>query len=250
MSPDNRQYDAVCRRFARKIQAVVISVNYRLTPEHKYPAQYDDGFDVLKFLDDEGNVKGVLPENADLARCFLAGDSAGANLSHHVAKRVCESTFKKLKVIGVVAIQPFFGGEEITEAEKRLSGIDPLINGERTEWLWKAFMPPHEGDRDHEVINVSGPRAADISNLDFPAVLVVVGGFDSLQDWQRRYYDWLKRSGKKAYLVEYPTMVHAFYVFPEFPESAQLVSEVKEFVLNQLSEIEDYIGLQCNAREN
>ncbi|KAK4486028.1 hypothetical protein RD792_008690 [Penstemon davidsonii] len=97
LAPDVKAYDFVCRRFARKVPAVVVSVNYRLAPEHRYPAQYDDGFDVLKFLDAETST--VLPRNADLSRCFLAGDSAGANLSHHVAKRVCEcdSEFTQLK---------------------------------------------------------------------------------------------------------------------------------------------------------
>ncbi|OMO90357.1 Alpha/beta hydrolase-3 [Corchorus capsularis] len=74
LSPASQAYDAVCRRFARKLPAFVISVNYRLAPEHIYPSQYDDGFDVLKFLDD--NYETFLPESADLTRCFLAGDSA------------------------------------------------------------------------------------------------------------------------------------------------------------------------------
>ncbi|CAN4103561.1 unnamed protein product [Withania somnifera] len=236
LSPYTKSYDAVCRRFARKVPAVVVSVNYRLAPEHRYPAQYDDGFDVLKFLDDEKN-RGLLPENVDLSCCFLAGDSAGGNLAHHVAKRASElSSFVALKVIGLVAIQPFFGGEERTEAEIRLADVDVLISVCRTDWMWKAFLPPGEGmDRDHEVINVSGPRAVDISKLDFPATMVVVGGFDSLQDWQRRYYEWLKKSGKNAYLLEYPTMVHAFYLFPELPESTQLISEIKDFIHKQCS---------------
>ncbi|XP_057482744.1 probable carboxylesterase 18 [Actinidia eriantha] len=224
LSADSNAYDAVCRRYARRLSAVVVSVNYRLAPEHRYPAQYDDGFDVLKFIDENKNP--FLPENADLSCCFLAGDSAGANLAHHVAKRASESEFRQLKVIGLVAIQPFFGGEERTESEKRLSEV---VSVERTDWMWKAFLP--EGDRDHEVINVSGPRAADISRLEkFPATLVVVGGFDALQDWQRKYCDWLKSSGKEAYLLEYPNMFHAFYVFPELPESGQLITEVADFI--------------------
>ncbi|KAL3528153.1 hypothetical protein ACH5RR_012809 [Cinchona calisaya] len=238
LSPDNKSYDAVCRRFARTVPAVVVSVNYRLAPEHRYPAQYDDGFDVLKYLDDDEKKKGVLPENADLSRCFLAGDSAGANIAHHVAKKACASVFKQLKVIGLVAIQPFFGGEERTEAEIKLASIDPLISVARTDWLWKAFLTPGEGmDRNHEVINVSGPRAVDISKLDFPATKVFIGGFDSLKDWQKRYYEWLKRSGKDVYLVEYPNMVHAFYVFPELRESGQLITEVKDFVEKQCSKV-------------
>ena len=98
LSPDVLVYDAVCRRFARKVPAVVVSVNYRLAPEHRYPAQHDDCFDVLKFLDDEANRSKSLPENANLLRCFLAGDSAGGNLAHHVAQRACEFNFRRLKV--------------------------------------------------------------------------------------------------------------------------------------------------------
>ncbi|CAL5368937.1 unnamed protein product [Camellia sinensis] len=222
LTADSKAYDAVCRRFARKVPAIVVSVNYRLAPEHRYPAQYDDGFDVLKFLDD--NKSQVLPENADLSRCFLAGDSAGANLAHHVAYRAAESNFQKLKVVGLVAIQPFFGGEERTEPETRLS---QLVSMKRTDWLWKAFIPEEEWvGRDHEAINVSGPRAAKIAAVErFPATMIFVGGFDALQEWQRRYYNWLKNSGKDVHLVEYPNMIHAFYIFPELPESGELISQ-------------------------
>ncbi|CAI9293536.1 unnamed protein product [Lactuca saligna] len=122
LSPDVFPYDGMCRRIARKLPAVVVSVNYRLAPEHRYPAQHDDCFDVLKFLDDEENRSKCLPENANLLRCFLAGDSAGGNLAHHVAQRACEFNFRRLMVTGVVAIQPFFGGEERTDSEARLAG--------------------------------------------------------------------------------------------------------------------------------
>ncbi|CAH9142995.1 unnamed protein product [Cuscuta epithymum] len=238
LSADTKEYDAVCRRIARKVMAVVVSVNYRLAPEHRYPAQFDDGFDVLKFLDDEQS-KGILPGNADISRCFLAGDSAGANLAHNVARRASEASFRELKVIGVVAIQPFFGGVKRTAAERRLVKVDPVVSVELTDWAWKAFLPATgEGmvvDRDHEVANVSGPRAVDISKLDFPATMVVVSGFDPLQDWQRRYYEWLKRSGKETYLLEYPNMIHAFYLFPQLPESLHVIQQVKDFIHKQCS---------------
>ncbi|KZV57561.1 putative carboxylesterase 18-like [Dorcoceras hygrometricum] len=138
--------------------------------------------------------------------------------------------------MGVVAIQPFFGGEERTKAETELAEVDLLVSIKRTDWLWKAFLP--EGNRDHQVINVSGPNAEDISKLDFPATMVVVAGFDSLKDWQRKYYEWLKRSGKEAYLLEYPTMIHAFYIFPELPESKHLILEASRFIHNQCSKLE------------
>ncbi|KAL8473907.1 hypothetical protein ACS0TY_030680 [Phlomoides rotata] len=229
LSPDFKSYDDVCRRFARKVPAVVVSVNYRLAPEHRYPAPFEDGFDVLKFLDEQSNI---LPENADVSRCFVAGDSAGGNLAHHVAVRASRSKFDHLKVMGVVGIQPFFGGAERSKSEIELEGVDVIVSMSRSDWMWKALMPGV--DRDHPVINVSGPNADDISDLHFPPTMVVVAGFDSLKDRQIRYYEWLKKSGKEAYLVEYPNMIHAFYIFPELPESSKLISDTKQFIHNHL----------------
>ena len=102
------------------------------------------------------------------------------------------------KVIGVVAIQPFFGGEERTISEIELEGT-PVVSTNITDWYWNAFLPPGEGhNRDHPIINVSGPNAVDIANINFPPTMVVVAGFDVLRDWQNRYYEWLKKSGKEA----------------------------------------------------
>ncbi|XWS33084.1 hypothetical protein CRYUN_Cryun22dG0048500 [Craigia yunnanensis] len=234
LSPDSKAYDAICRRFARKLPAFIVSVNYRLAPEHIYPSQYDDGFDVLRFLKDNGAT--ILPENADLSRCFLAGDSAGANLAHHVAVRACRAGFQRLKVIGLVSIQPFFGGEERTEAEMQLVG-SLLVSVPRLDWFWKSFLP-NGSNRDHEAVNVSGPNAEDIAGLDFPKTMVVVSGFDPLKDWQRRYYEWLKASGKEATLMEHPNMIHAFYIFPELPETSQLIMQVKDFIINCCSKLQ------------
>ncbi|XP_010930536.4 probable carboxylesterase 18 [Elaeis guineensis] len=233
LSPDSRAYDAVCRRICRKVNAVIASVNYRLSPEHRCPAPYEDGEDVLRFLDGGGLARSdpAAAGLVDLSSCFLAGDSAGANIAHHVARRWAAAAaggeWKTLRLAGLVAIQAYFGGEERTEAEIRLQGA-PLVSTRRTDWLWRAFLP--EGaDRDHEVVNVFGPRAAALEE-EYPATMVVVGGFDPLQDWQRRYYEGLRARGKEARLVEYPDAIHAFYVFPELKESAYLIAEIRDFV--------------------
>lgn len=227
-SPHLKLYDDFCRRLAAGVEAIVVSVNYRLAPEHKYPAQHVDGFDVLKFID---RKKEILPENADVARCFLAGDSAGGNIAHHVAKTVCESYLVEIKVRGLVAIQPFFGGEERTESDKRLSTFPNIVPLERLDQFWRSWLPAvEECNRDHKAVNVTGPEAADLSTLDFPATIVFVGEDDVLQDWQRRYYNWLKNAGIKVDLVEYPNSIHCFFFFPEFPKSHQLITDIRQFV--------------------
>ena len=173
------------------------------------------------------------PANLDLGRCFIAGDSAGGNVAHHVVLKACEHTFSNIKIKGLIAMQPFFGGEERTESEIKLVGV-PLISVEGTDWMWKAFLP--EGsDRNHSVVNVFGPNAVDISGVKFPATLLFVGGFDPLQDWQKRYHEGLKKSGKEVHLVEYPNAFHGFYCLPESPECSLFIGEVKSFVQKQSS---------------
>ncbi|CDP20305.1 unnamed protein product [Coffea canephora] len=186
--PDSRSFDALCCNLAAQIPATIVSVNYRLAPEHRFPCAYDDGFDTLKYI--EAQNYAVLPSKTDLSKCFIAGDSAGGNIAHHVTHRACK---------------------------------DSHLN----------FLP--EGaDRNHKAANVfrDGPnfKAADTVPEDFPSSLVFVAGFDPLQDWQKRYCVGLRRCGKEVWLVEYPNGIHGFYNFPELPESALFVKEVRQFI--------------------
>lgn len=98
LSPDVAVLDYVGRNFAKELHAVVVSVDYRLAPENRHPSQHDDGFDVLKFLDNEDNRSKWLPENANVSQCFIAGESAGGHLAHHVTLRASQFKFQQLKV--------------------------------------------------------------------------------------------------------------------------------------------------------
>lgn len=228
MSANSKLYDEVCKRFAREFDAVIISVNYRNSPEYRYPCQSEDCLDVLTFVDNK-KVQG-LSSYANLKHCFLAGDSAGANLVHDVALKAGGYEFSNIELSGTVSIQPCFGGEERTESEIRLSGA-PFVTLDIMDWLWRAYLP--EGsDRNHPASNVF---SFGISEVKFPATMVFVGGFDPLQEWQRRYHEWLKRNGKEAFLVEYPNAIHLFYAFPELPESSLFIKEVKDFMQKQIS---------------
>ncbi|KAL0317127.1 UNVERIFIED_CONTAM: putative carboxylesterase 18 [Sesamum angustifolium] len=231
--PDSQSFDDLCSRLAAEAPAVVASVNYRLAPEHRYPCQYEDGFDALKFINTQNYA--VLPATTDLSKCFIAGDSAGGNIAHHVTFRACRDRHEldRLKIIGLVGLQPFFGGEERTESELRLTST-PMLKVERTDWMWRCFLP--EGaDRNHPAAHVfgDGPAAKDLKNIDFPKVLVIKGGYDPLQDWQERYAQWLKNCGKTVEVIEYPNAFHGFYGFPEVPGYDLLISDVAKFIQEQ-----------------
>ncbi|GAB4837499.1 hypothetical protein Ancab_002359 [Ancistrocladus abbreviatus] len=225
-SPDRKPYDDLCRRLARELSAVVISATYRPAPEHRCPTQYDDGFEVLNFID-HTKVDGF-PAKADMRKCFLAGDSSGGNVAHHMAVKAAKHEFQELKIVGMILIQPFFGAEKRSKSELEFQW-NPILTVERLDFAWKQFLP--EGsNRDHPAVNVFGSKSKDISNLIFPATLIVTSGLDPLQDWSRRYYKWLIKSGKEAKLIEYPTMPHTFYAYPHVPESSMLINEMKEFI--------------------
>ncbi|CAO1948549.1 unnamed protein product [Urochloa humidicola] len=223
-------YDAACRRIARYSNAAVLSVDYRRAPEHRFPAAYDDGLAALRFLDDPSNHH-HLPIPLDASRCYLAGDSAGGNIAHHVARRyaLSASSFRNVRLAGLIAIQPFFGGEERTPSELRLAGA-PIVSVDRADWMWRAFLPPG-ADRTHPAANFAHPDAAvGLDSPAFPPVLLAIGGFDPLQDWQRRYGEMLKGMGKDVRVVEYPDAIHAFYVFPVFDDARDFIIRIAEFV--------------------
>ncbi|XP_040384828.1 probable carboxylesterase 18 [Oryza brachyantha] len=235
LSAASRAYDVACRRIARYAGAAVLSVDYRRSPEHRFPAAYDDGVAALRFLDDPKNHPLAADDDAipplDVGRCFVAGDSAGANIAHHVARRyaLASATFATLRLAGLIAIQPFFGGEERTPAELRLVGA-PIVSVPRTDWLWRAFLPAG-ADRTHEAAHVASPAGhAGIDSPSFPPTTVVIGGYDPLQDWQRRYCETLRGKGKAVRVLDYPDAIHAFYIFPEFAESRELMLRIKEIV--------------------
>ncbi|KAL6315437.1 hypothetical protein AAG906_000553 [Vitis piasezkii] len=223
LSPSSKSYDDLCRRLAGELPAIVVSVNYRLAPEHKFPSPYEDGVEILKFIDENP------PANADLTRCFIVGDSAGGNLVHHVTARA-GARLRNLKIAGAILIQPF-------SAEKR----DRIRNSAR--WNSAMVRGAHglvlEGvsaggsDRDHPAANVFGPKSSDISGLKFPKSLVFMGGFDPLRDWQKRYCEGLKRNGKEVKVVDYPNAIHSFYIFPQLPESTLFLTELQDFIYSQ-----------------
>ena len=108
----------------------------------------------------------------------------------------------------------------------------PVVNMRRSDWSWWAFLP--EGaDRDHPAAHVTDENA-DLAEA-FPPVMVVVGGLDPLQDWQRRYAAVLRRKGKAVRVAEYPHAIHGFYCFPELPDAVKLMDEVKAFIESNTS---------------
>jgi acetyl esterase/lipase len=243
LSPASTPLDDMCRLFCRELRAVVVSPNYRLAPEHRCPAAYEDCVDVLRYLGAAGIPDDVgLRVRVDLSRCFLAGDSAGGNIVHHVAQRFTSSalppsdTDNPVRLAGIILMQPYFGGEERTESELRLEGVVPVVNLRRSDWSWRAFLPVG-ANRNHPAAHVTGEAGPEPELTDsFPPAMVVVGGLDPLQDWQRRYAAMLRRKGKTVRVVEFPDAMHSFYMFPGLTDAGKLVKDVKSFMETSMAD--------------
>lgn len=233
------QFDALCRRLAASIPAVVASVDYRLAPEHRAPSAYDDGEAALRWA--LAGAGGALPSPPTAV--FVAGDSAGGNVAHHVASRLQRS------VAGLVLLQPFFGGEARTASEQRLCHA-PFGAPERLAWLWRAFLPPG-ATRDHESANVPAAIQRDGATAGkwraFPPTLVCVGGWDVHQDRQRAYAHALQAAGaEEVRVAEFPDAIHAFYLFEDLADSKRLLADVAEFVNRRAAEhLDARVNDQC-----
>ncbi|KAF4368287.1 hypothetical protein G4B88_008591, partial [Cannabis sativa] len=181
-------YDTFCRRLVNNCQAVVVSVNYRRSPEHRYPCAYDDGWAALKWVTTRSWLKSGKDSKVHV---YLAGDSSGGNIAHHVAVRAAESD---VEVLGNI-LTPHCR----TESEKRLDG-KYFVTVQDRDWYWRAYLPEGE-DRDHPACNIFGPRGQSLEGVKFPKSLVVVAGLDLVQDWQLAYVQGLENSGQDVKLL-------------------------------------------------
>lgn len=149
-----------CSTAASRLRALVVSVEYRLAPEHRLPAAYDDVLEALTWVRDGKDV--WVTEYGDLSRCVIAGDSAGGNIVYHAglmaAARIDD--FQPLIIRGLILIQPYFSGLTRTGSELRLvdDSVLPLNNN---DFLWELALPVG-ADRSHEF---SDPNAGGGSCL-------------------------------------------------------------------------------------
>lgn len=202
-------YDVFCRRIASHVGIVIVSVEYRLAPENPFPAAYEDGFEVLSWLKNNGTEDPWISSYADISNCFLLGDSAGGNIAHHVSLRARETDLSPLQIRGRCLICPFFGGTDKLESEIKFA--NGYICGEKVlNIMWKNFLPKG-ATKDHMASNPVAPTHPSLKNL--PSTLIQVGGSDCLRDRGLLYAEALKKEGVEVEVINYPNMIHCFPLF-------------------------------------
>ncbi|CAJ1977126.1 unnamed protein product [Sphenostylis stenocarpa] len=139
-----------CVRMVHATQSVVVSVDYRLAPEHRLPAAYEDSVEALHWIKASNDP---WLRHADYSRCYLMGESAGGNIAYTAGLRVAAEVdkIKPLKIEGLILIQPFFGGTKRSPSEIRLSE-DNTIPLPITDLMWNLSLPVGV-DRDYKYSN-------------------------------------------------------------------------------------------------
>ncbi|QCE08261.1 carboxylesterase 1-like [Vigna unguiculata] len=139
-----------CVRMTNATQSVVVSVDYRLAPEHRLPAAYEDSVEALHWIKASNDA---WLRHADYSRCYLMGESAGGNIAYTAGLRAAAEVdkLKPLKIKGLILIQPFFGGRKRSPSEIRLAE-DTTIPLPITDLMWNLSLPVG-ADRDHPYSN-------------------------------------------------------------------------------------------------
>jgi acetyl esterase len=190
-------HDHPCRLLAWSAGARVLSVDYRLAPEHPFPEPVDDA--VAAFRDAVARA----PElGIDPGRIAVAGDSAGGHLAAVTAQQ-CAAEGGPAPAFQLLIYPVTDSAEEHPSRRTFAEGF--ILTKERMDWFEGHFLP---ADQDRRDPRVSPLRAADLSGLA-PA-LVVTAGFDPLRDEGEAYARGLREAGVRAVLRRYPGYVHGF----------------------------------------
>ncbi|XP_051143872.1 probable carboxylesterase 8 [Andrographis paniculata] len=223
-------------RLAARLPAVVASVEYRLAPEHRLPAAYDDAMDAINWAKTEAIAAAAggcaaaadpwLKELADFSRIFLMGSSAGGNMVYHAALRAVDLDLRPAEIVGLIMNEAFFGGVGRTESEVEHND-DVLVPSHVTDLLWSLALPAG-ADRGHVYCDAAA-TAGDERIRRLPASMVAGYTGDPLVDRQRELAKLLEERGVKVTRRFVDGGCHAIELF-EKEYSDKLFDDVKDFV--------------------
>ncbi len=215
-------YDPICSHLCALSGCVVVSVDYRRSPEYKFPAATDDCLAATKWV--SGKIATL---HGDPGRIFLAGDSAGGNLAAVTAMRIFNQGGPAIK--GQILIYPV---TDYYKPEK--NSFFEFANGysltkDALIWFWDKYLNSEE---DSGNPYVSPLRATSLSGL--PSSIVIVSGYDPLRDEAIAYAKRLEQEGVNVCLSVYEGMIHGFVSYLGILKQAKsAIEEISGWVKQQ-----------------
>jgi acetyl esterase len=207
---DLDSHDVVCRKLAHEGELIVIAVDYRLAPEHKFPAAVDDAIAATKWVADNARQLGI-----DAARITVGGDSAGGNLAAVVALAARDGDGPKLA--GQLLIYP-----ATDFAMNTPSHSEPETSILLTHSVVKWFCNHYLGDADINDWRASPARAKSLDGL--PPAYVLVAGGDPLRDEGDEYAKRLKQAGVAVTYRYFPGQFHGFFTMGKLLNQANIAA--------------------------
>lgn len=186
--------DAICRTLCDAVPCQVISVGYRLAPEHKFPAAVDDCYSATEYIADH-----LAPDPTRLA---VAGDSAGGNLAAVVSLLARDRSGPGLAAQVLIYPNTDYRGN----TQSMHAATDPaLFNHHSVAWYWNHYLAKAEDGLNPLV----SPLLAD-DHSSLPPALVITAEYDPLRDEGEAYADRLRAAGVSVESTRYTGMPHGF----------------------------------------
>lgn len=209
---------ATVARIARAAKARALAIEYRLAPEHQFPAAVDDSLAAYKWL----IAQGFKPN-----KIVVAGDSAGGGLTLSTLLAIREA---KLPMAAAgVAISPWADLEGTGDSHQTRAARDPMVGKGNLGPMAKHYVG--EQDPKHPL---ASPIHADYRGL--PPLLIQVGDAETLLDDSNRVAARAQADGVKVDLEVWDDMIHVWHVFAKIlPEGQQAIDKIGQFVLAQTS---------------
>ncbi|KDF02412.1 esterase [Mycolicibacterium aromaticivorans JS19b1 = JCM 16368] len=197
---DLDSHDGLCRNLANSIPAVVVSVDYRLAPEHRWPTAAEDVFAATRWAASHAAELG-----GDPGRIAVGGDSAGGNLAAVTA--VMARDRDSVAIAAQLLLYPVIAADFDTESYRRF-GRGYYNPRPALQWYWDQYVPAVT-DRQHPY---ASPLQADLTGL--PPAVVVVAGHDPLRDEGNAYANALTAVGVPTTRCSYDGGIHGFMTMP------------------------------------
>ncbi|MBS0540367.1 MAG: alpha/beta hydrolase [Proteobacteria bacterium] len=196
-------HDSTCRRLANKSRCQVISIDYRLAPEHPFPAPIDDGIAAFQHIRDNAAAF-----DADPKRIAVGGDSAGGA----IAAVVCQSMRRAGEAMPAFQMLIYPATDSSRESASRKKFAEGyFLTRDLMTWFWDAYAP---AGTDLTDLRLSPLLEKDFAGL--PPAFVLTAGFDPLRDEGRAYADRLIDASVKTTYVNYPGTIHGFFSLTRF----------------------------------
>lgn len=190
-------HDRLAATLANEAQCAVLSVDYRLAPEHPFPAAYEDAIAAVEWA--KANAASL---GCDAGRIALAGDSAGGNLVAAAARSLAGDPALRHQLL-------FYPALDANCAARSFDAEHPgFLSSAQMRWYWDQYAA--SGNRRELADIPDASPAAGVVSPDSPTATIVVAGNDPLHDEGVSYAEKLQAAGVSATLLSYPGAIHGF----------------------------------------